>query len=395
MTLSSRLELAQVKGVLQLYCRALSGTPLEVLDTQGLVQQNIGWVDEDAASTDGTKVFLPPVVARYAETQHNFAWFKVVATHQVAHVEFGSFAFRFETPSTMFADRREQRERDASQRLIAPNDSNGFGPMQAYTEIGRFLRLFAHRRLAFDLFTILEDCRLDYRIAVEYPGIRRAASRVQSESLSNRPKIDTLPVQEALVELLIHMSLEQFTSLPVPQVYGEAAMMLARIVHALRTPHATVEDAAEATLRAYEIISRIPNDLQPVHQWQTRDLSKPGRFSEAAYEALIADLQARASAEESNPYDAPEPVDYRGDFKPEMVQILTQLQMDANQPGEIESLSQEMLEQALQESVELMGDADQDAIDMGALAQTLMQTNGTPAPQAQPEPGHKPQGSIR
>ncbi|ETX06360.1 MAG: hypothetical protein ETSY2_17610 [Candidatus Entotheonella gemina] len=129
MTLSSRLELAQVKGVLQLYCRALSGTPLEVLDTQGLVQQNIGWVDEDAASTDGTKVFLPPVVARYAETQHNFAWFKVVATHQVAHVEFGSFAFRFETPSTMFADRREQRERDASQRLIAPNDSNGFGPM--------------------------------------------------------------------------------------------------------------------------------------------------------------------------------------------------------------------------------------------------------------------------
>ncbi len=193
------------------------------------------------------------------------------------------------------------------------------------------------------------------------------------------------------MELLIHMSLEQFTSLPVPQVYGEAAMMLARIVHALRTPHATVEDAAEATLRAYEIISRIPNDLQPVHQWQTRDLSKPGRFSEAAYEALIADLQARASAEESNPYDAPEPVDYRGDFKPEMVQILTQLQMDANQPGEIESLSQEMLEQALQESVELMGDADQDAIDMGALAQTLMQTNGTPAPQAQPEPGHKPQ----
>ncbi|ETW92487.1 MAG: hypothetical protein ETSY1_43395 [Candidatus Entotheonella factor] len=391
MTLSSRLELDQVKSVLQLYCRALSGAPLEVLDTQGAAQQNMGWVDEDAASTDGTKIFLPPVVDRYAETQHNFDWFKVVATHQVAHVEFGSFTFQFETPSTVFTDRRGQRERDASQPLTDPDASNRLGPRQAYTEIGRFLHLFVHRRLAFDLFTILEDCRLDYRIAVEYPGIRLAASRVQAESLGSRPKIDTLPVQEALVELLIHMSLEHFTALPVPQLYEAAVIMLARIVHALRTPRATVEDAAEATLRAYEIISRIPNESQPAHQWQPSDLSEPGPFSEAAYEALIADLQAKSLAQEHHPYDAPEPVDYRGDFKPEMVQLLAQLQMDADQPEEVESLSQEMLEQVLQESVELMGDADQEPIDPSALAQTIMQERGAPASQDQSEPGPKPQ----
>ncbi len=264
--------------------------------------------------------------------------------------------------------------------------------MQAYTEIGRFLRLFANRRLAFDLFTILEDCRLDYRITVEYPGIRSAASRVQAESLVNRPNIETLPVQEALVELLIHMSLEQFTGLPVPQVYEEAAVMLARIVHALRTARTTVEDAAEATLRAYEVISRIPNESQPAHQWQPQDLSEPGDFSEAAYEALIANLQARedASGACAKPYDAPEPVDYRGDFKPDMVQLLTQLQMDANQSGEIQPLSQEMLEQVLQESAEFMEGAEQDAIDMSALAQTLMQDNGIPASDAKPGQDHRP-----
>jgi hypothetical protein len=392
LTFSSRLELDQVKGVLQLYCRALSGAPLEVLDTQDLVQKNIGWVHEDAASTDGTKVFLPPVVERYTDTQDNFAWFKVVATHQVAHVEFGSFAFQFETPSTVFIDRRIQREQDVSQRSATRGEANGLAPMQAYTEIGRFLRLFGNRRLAFDLFTVLEDCRLDYRIGVEYPGIRSAASRVQAESLANRPRIESQPVQEALVELLIHMSLEQFLGLPVPRLYADAAVMLARLVHALRMARATVEDAAEATLRAYEIISRIPNDLQPPHQWQPRDLLEPGDFSEAAYEALIANLQVRLNTlgEDAQPYEAPAPVDYRGDFKPDMVQLLTQLQMDSNPSDDLQNLSQEMLEQVLQKRVELMADADQGAIDVSALAQTIMQDNGMPASHITPEHDQKP-----
>ena len=36
----------------------------------------------------------------------NFAWFKVVSTHQVAHLEFGSFAFEFYRPSAQFDDLR-------------------------------------------------------------------------------------------------------------------------------------------------------------------------------------------------------------------------------------------------------------------------------------------------
>ena len=51
------------------------------------------------------------------------------------------------------------------------------GSMRAYTDIGRFLAMFENGKLAFDLFTVLEDGRLDYRINVEYPGIRRAAPR--------------------------------------------------------------------------------------------------------------------------------------------------------------------------------------------------------------------------
>ena len=42
-TLSSSLELERIKGVIRLYCGALSGTSMEVLNTKELVRKNIGW----------------------------------------------------------------------------------------------------------------------------------------------------------------------------------------------------------------------------------------------------------------------------------------------------------------------------------------------------------------
>ena len=421
-TLSSSLELDRVKGIIRLYCRALSGAPVEILTTKELVRKNIGWVDEDSASTDGSKVFLPPVVDQYTNKQDNFAWFKVVSTHQVAHLEFGSFEFEFDKPATQFLDRRfareqeleERRAREAamlaqrpaleeleaqeqslSQAPMVVGDESAMGPDRAFTDIGRFLHLFDNRRLAFDIFTVLEDCRLDFRVGVEYPGIRKSAGRVQAESLVARPKIEELPLQEALVELLIHMSLEQFTELPVPKEYEDVAVMLARILHQLRTAQATVEDAGEATLRAYEIISRIQNETQPEDQWQNEDLGEPGEFSEEEYEALIEMLQSGMDASgdqgEGDSYEAPEPVDYRGDFKPEMVQLLTKLQM-GDQQGDGQPISKEMLEQLLQESAELELDAEQGDINssMTMFAQNLMKEAGTPPPNSQPGQGYGP-----
>ena len=408
-TLSSSLELERVKGIIRLYCRALSGSSVDVLNTQELVKKNIGWLDEDSASTDGTKVFLPPVVDHYPNKQDNFSWFKVVSTHQVSHLEFGSFLFGFDTPATLFEDRRFQLEEEVMQRrglareemlqqLVDEQEEQALpdGSVRTYTDIGRFLSLFENRKLAFDIFTVLEDCRLDYRINVEYPGIRRAAARVQAESLAHRPRIQDQALQQALVELLIYMSLEQFTDLPAPKEYEEAAVMLARILHQLRTSQATVEDAVEATLRAYEIISRIENETLEEDQWQEEDLEEPGEFSEEEFQELIDRLQAALDAigqsGEEESYESPSPVDYRGDFKPEMVQLLARLQSDQGQEGEGQPLSQEELEQLLQDSAELELDAEQGDISqsMSMFAQNLMNEAGTPPPNAQPGQGYGP-----
>ena len=424
-TLSSSLELERVKSILRLYCQALAGSGLEILETNELVRRNIGWVDEDTASTDGSKIFLPPVVDHYNTKQDNFSWFKVVSTHQVAHLEFGSFEYDFEKPPTQFEDRRHELEQQMLQRkeqereaareahelaaqLLASGaegdvdlspgyvDPNDMGGMRTFTDIGRFLAIFENGRLVFDIFTVLEDCRLDYRIKVEYPGIRAASSRVQTETLEKRPNIEDMPLQQGMVELLIHMSLDQFQDLPVVKDYEEAAEMLSRILHQLRTADANVEDSAEATLRAYEIISRIPNQQEEEDQFEDQDLEEPGDFSEEDYESLIDQLQAGMDASsdggEGQDYESPDPVDYRGDFKPEMVQLLTKLQADNGEQGDAQPMTQEMLEQLLQESSELELDAEQGEVnsDMSMFAQNIMKEAGAPPPNSQPGEGYGP-----
>ena len=424
-TLSSSLELDRVKSILRLYCRALSGAGLEIYDTQELVQRNIGWIDEDMASTDGTKVFLPPVVDHYPNKQDNFSWFKVVSTHQVAHLEFGSFEYDFEKAATQFEDRRHEAEEQmlerksaeraaakaayelGAQQLASANevdadmsagfeDPNDLSRVRTFTDIGRFLEIFENTRLGFDIFTVLEDCRLDYRIKVEYPGIKAASGRVQTETLANRPRIEDMPLQQGLVELLIHMSLDQFQDLPVAKDYKEAAEMLSSILHELRNSEANVEDTAEATLRAYEVISRVPNEQEQEDDFEEQDLEEPGDFSEEEYESLVDQLQAGmdASADggDGESYESPDPVDYRGDFKPEMVQLMTKLQADDGEQGEAQPMTQEMLEQLLQESPEMELDAEQGDVDsdMAQFAQNIMKEAGTPPPNSEPGEGYGP-----
>ena len=210
-SLSSSMELDKVKGVIRLYCRALSGSPVEVLSSKELVHKGIGWVSESHASTEGTKVFLPAVVDRYSSKDQNFGWFKVVSTHQVAHLEFGSFQFVFERPSRLFKDMRPKLEMSSIARaaamlqesLAGEEDDSSSAERGYLTDMGRFFNLFDDRRLALDLFTSLEDGRLDYRVKVEYPGIVSHYKLVQAGALAERPAIEELPLVQAMVELLV------------------------------------------------------------------------------------------------------------------------------------------------------------------------------------------------
>ncbi len=410
--LSSGIEFDRIKAIMEMYCRGLAGAEIKLAASEDLVSKNIGWVSTEAPSTEGSTVFVPTIVDRYGSKDENFSWFKVVSTHQVAHLEFGSFFFEFDRPSSLFVDKRAELDQQRASRAVESPEAEADPEVETpaevdglerawITDMQRYFNLFEDRKLSLDIFTVVEDGRLDYRVKHEYPGIRPAYQRVQQDSSEGRPDIQSLAVREALVELLVRLSLQQSETVPAPEQYVEQAKQIASIARRVLAPGATVEDTAEATLRIYAIISAIPNEEVPPDDWEDVDMDDDQEEEYADPPDLDQLLQQLAQGMElelrpgdEQDYESTEDVDYRGDFKPELVQLLTQLRLQdqdsAAQAGS-EPITQEQLEELLQNSAELDLAATQGDIQNseGLFADNLLKEAGMNLPE-NPEFGQGP-----
>ena len=400
-SLSSGVEFGRVKGVMEMYCRGLAGAGIKLAATEELVGKNIGWVSNESPSTEGSTVYVPSLVDRYQSKDENFSWYKVVSTHQVAHLEFGSFLFEFERPSGLFKDMRQELERKRLTKATDPGDFpevGGVGLEQAWvTDMQRFFNLLEDRKLALDIFTVIEDGRLDARVKVEYPGMRKAYAKIQRDSGPDRPEIQSLPAREAMVEFLVRLSLQQYKGVPAPLQYIDEARLIVRIAKKVLLPEATIEDVSEATIRVYAIISKIPNEEVPPDDWQDVDVDPDeeeyadSEGMDQLLEQLAMGMESEERPEGGEEYDSSQEVEFRGDFKPEMVQLLGRLRQQQEQvDDESESITQEMLEEFIKNSAELDMEAVQGEIQNSAgFANNLLKETGANLPES-PELGQGP-----
>jgi len=354
--ISSGVEFGRIQTLIEMYCRALAGEEVDLADTQELVDKNIGWVSTDSPTTESTTVYLPSLVDKYPTKDDNFLWFKVVSTHQVARMEFGSFRFEFEGPATRFDDLRIKLE----------NDRPGSASAKA-ADLQRFFDLFDERQLALDVFSVVEDGRVDALVKDEYKGIRRPYERVQLDSLETRPDIKELAAREALVEFLVRMSLSRSVSVPVPSEHKDVAKEISRIARHAMVAAASVEDSAEATLRIYGKLMSVANDEVDSDDWDPLDVeeeddSESDTFSDPEGTEDMLNQMGAGSSPDGEPemgdeeYESPQEVEYRGDFKPELTQLLDRLRDQSQAESSDEQgdqITQEMLEQLLESSVEV------------------------------------------
>ncbi len=405
-TLSSGVEFGRVKDVMEMYCRGLAGAEIKLAEVGDLAQKNIGWVSNESPTTEGSTVFVPGLVDKYGSKEDNFSWFKVVSTHQVAHLEFGSFMFEFDRPSIMFEDLRQELElkKTNNPETVVDIDltpESGGGLERGWvSDAQRLFNLFEDRKLALDIYTVVEDARLDARVKAEYPGIKSGYNLIQNSSLHDRPEITEMPARQALVEFLVRLSLNQYAGIPAPEEYSDEARKIGRVIQQVLNPLATVEDTAEASLRIYAIISQIPNAEVPPEDWEDIDMnqesgedySDPEDMEQLLQQiASGMDMEMRPDGDEE--YESSDEVEFRGDFKPELVQLLTELRMQQDEGGQSsgEPISQEQLEELLQNSAELDLQSVQGELQESSnmMANNLMKEAGLDAPQT-PEFGQGP-----
>ena len=377
--LSSQVLLAQAGGVLRLYSKALTGTDISIQPATALAEKGIGWVSEERPSTEGTTVYLPEQVDEYVDKDQNFGVYKVYATHQTAHLEFGSFWFRFSRKGAALKRRRHLVERERRAK------SNG--GRKTLTDMERFFDLFDNRQLALDLFTIVEDARIDASVRRQYAGLRRSWARTQATELERRPNASSLPLRQALLENLVRASLNGTRTILWPERLADVLAEALRLHATMQQPDAIVEDAAECTLLLYELAIRVPNvpaDL--IDSWE--ELTEEGlelALSTAAGDGE-PDMSAMPSGEEM-PYESPQAVDFHGDFKPELVQLLMRMRLKEGEetPGGLSPLTADQLRELLEKSAEINISAQAEgdlASTLGLFLTNLEKEAGTPIPDA-------------
>ena len=395
--LSPRVDLDRVADILRMYCKALTGDDVAIAPSSGLAERHIGWISADMPSTEGGSIFLPDSIRQYPDRERNFGLYKVYSTHQAGHLEFGSFHFQFDRPGPVFGS-------SGRARLSAEPRPEG----QPLTEMERFFDLFKDRQLASDLFAIAEDSRVDACILREYSGIRLALQAVQQTEIAGRETPESMPLREALVESLVRLSLDPEAELRWPAQLADVLRRAATVLMRVRGETAVVEDAAEATIALYELVTSLPNrtpdeeGLEP-KDWQTFPQPGEGQMDLPAGEEESSGQQggtpgpmegAEDGAEEERPYTSPRQVAFRGEFKPELVQLLQRLRQGGPQDeadGATMPVTQEQLQDLLDKSVEITL-SDEDESESGSpiglfIENMLKESEGTPQKSRKPSDG--------
>ncbi|MDB5761914.1 MAG: hypothetical protein JWQ21_909 [Herminiimonas sp.] len=255
-------SLEGVAPVLGLYYRALSGRNAALVP-YGDRNDPLQYPDTH------TTIRLPDRIGRFVSGGGNFLWYKIALTHRAAHYEGGTFSFEFLRPAAHFT-------------ALRPSSLDQLQRHEHESELETFFSLFAQRQLAVEVFTVMEDLRLDEWSKRRYPGLRGAYEKIQRAALHDRPPLAGLGPRNALAEVMVRLSLASKRPFELPALLHEPARRLLQVMQPLCRPDARVEDSAEAAMRAYCLLVGLPNmeadygpdlpvDPSPPHsepQWQ-------------------------------------------------------------------------------------------------------------------------------
>jgi nitric oxide reductase NorD protein len=220
---------------LTLYYRALSGRVAEITPYDDDVDL---WQHPDTATT----VRLP---SRPPTSDHgSFSgadWYQVAMTHRALHHALGTFSLDLQRSEPFFAKLR-------------PDEPDPY-PMPP---LERFARLFGRTALAVEVFAVCEDMRIDAAAERLYAGLAPVYREVRLAALHERPELSMLPPRSAVAEVVVQLSLGA-RSVMAPGALREPIAAVTAVTRVLTDPRATVETAAEAAIRVYDVLSALPN----------------------------------------------------------------------------------------------------------------------------------------
>ncbi|ULA64510.1 MAG: VWFA domain-containing protein [Nitrospira sp.] len=237
----SGVPLRQVARTIKLFVQGLCGSDVQI---QALPETVTDVPARATVSADGRTIALPALLRKYQTYDENVRLYLVMAAHEAGHIEFGTYRLTLEPLQDVVTAVCERYARGAQQPA----------------SLAALFRLYPHPRLVQDLWTVLEDARVEAHLQWEYPGLQRDLQRIAGEAVTPRDPAHGLTVKELLVDCLLRLSTGESVESAVPRaVQGEVALLWSMCGPVL-APGASAEEALRLVHAVYV---RMEELLQP------------------------------------------------------------------------------------------------------------------------------------
>ncbi|NOS79809.1 MAG: VWA domain-containing protein [Nitrospira sp.] len=237
----SGVPLRQVARTIKLFVQGLCGSDVQI---QALPDTVTDVPARASVSADGRTIALPALLRKYQTYDENVRLYLVMAAHEAGHIEFGTYRLTLDSLQDV---------------VTAVCDRYGRGAQQL-ASLAALFRLYPHPRLIQDLWTVLEDARVEAHLQREYPGLQRDLQRVAGEAVTPRDPAHGLTVKELLVDCLLRLSTGESAESAVPRaVQGEVALLWSMCAPVM-APGASADDALRLVHTVYV---RMEELLQP------------------------------------------------------------------------------------------------------------------------------------
>ena len=350
---ATSIDVAHTKTVFEGYCRALTGIKIDIsIDYQEDLKHNLRKF-EKLFMEDRMGVLVPSLVDLYRSVEMNYSWLKVRITHQIGHIEFGTFGFSLNRKANIFENYRNKfteihrsiKRKESGKEKFELND---------YSDLAKFIGFFDNRDLAMDIFTILEDGRVDIHLQSQYKGIAPIYRKIQQDSFNRIGTLKLNTIHQVLLDSLLRYSLDQDCFFNIPLSYKEQLSVILKVAQILFQHGSSVEDTAEATLRIYAIMNILSDQVDLKGLWEkvsTNELLASGSATNLTIKDEITHLLEDQQGQHENVhnYKPFNNVEYRRDLDPRIIQFL--LNMKGNYVGDNADQSGESLQNILESMI--------------------------------------------
>ena len=288
---TNNVPLRQVARSLKLLGHMICGQPVQVESLADSTQR-----PRLEMNAEGPMVYLPSIMNRFPVKDRNVRSYTVTLAHEVGHVEFGTY--RIEMPFLRTLARRvvDRYRLDAS-----------VADVHCLTD---FFALYPQTGVIRDLWTILEDARVEFLLQQEYPGLRDDLADVARESVKTRSLLHGMTAREMVLDQLLLLFTQGAEGPRIPENLQQVVDQCWDRARTIQDPHATNERSIELADRIYQVLDEMIGSLE---------IAVPHEADATSEEDEELGAGPRAAEETGGNYRGITNWAYRGEMNPDFV----------------------------------------------------------------------------